>query len=397
MLLLFVIYMAFISLGLPDAVLGAAWPVMSHDLHAPLEFAGVISLFISVGTVVSSLGVTKMMRHFGVGKVVAFSVLLTAGALLGFSMANVTLALILLAVPLGLGAGSVDAALNNFVAVHYKAKHMNYLHSFWGVGATTGPLIIANYLFLKEGWRDGYAMIAYVQFSLVIVLFAALPLWRKAVLIPSEHQQEKEQKEGQAEGQERPLVTNMSALKIQGVSLQLAMFFCYCAIEIGTGLWAASFLTVVKNTPPVDAAFWVAMFYLGITAGRFACGAVSDNIAAETLVRYGSAIILLGCVLLALPFSAIWAKIGLVCIGLGCAPIFPNTLHLTPKRFGIDASQAIIGMSMATAYIGIMVVPLLLGAIAQAVSFAVLPFILLVFGVGTFVTTERLKRYRKAT
>ena len=382
MLLLFIIYIAFISLGLPDAVLGSSWPVMRNDLNASLEFAGVISLIISAGTVLSSLYVTKAIHYFGIGKVVALSVLLTAVALLGFSLSNMALTLVFLAIPLGVGAGAVDAGLNNFVALHYKAKHMNYLHSFWGVGATAGPLLMANFLALTEGWREGYITIAVVQFVLVILLFASLPLWKKFVT----HSVTKDEESA-------PLVTNMTALKMKGVSLQLAMFFSYCAIETSTGLWAASYLTTERNILPVDAAFWVALYYLGITAGRFACGVIAEKVVEETLIRIGVVIILFGCVLLALPFSGELAKIGLILIGLGCAPIFPNTLQMTPKRFGSSASQAIIGLSMATAYIGIMVVPPILGATAKIFTFASFPMILLLLAAILLLTTERLRRY----
>lgn len=382
MLLLFIIYIAFISLGLPDAVLGSSWPVMKNDLDTSLEFAGVISFIISAGTVISSLYVTKAIHYLGIGKVVALSVLLTAVALLGFSMANVVLALVFLAIPLGIGAGAVDAALNNFVALHYKAKHMNYLHSFWGVGATAGPLLMANYLTLKEGWRDGYMVIAVVQFLLVIVLFSALPLWKKFLFKPLE-----------SEESNAPIVTNVSILKMKGVPLQLAVFFCYCSIEMSTGLWAASYLTAEKNVQPSDAAFWVAMYYLGITAGRFACGVIAEKIAEETLIRSGVIIILFGCLLLALPFSGELAKIGLILIGLGCAPIFPNTIHMTPKRFGASSSQAIIGLSMATAYVGLMLVLPVLGAVAKVFTFGSLPVILMVLAAIILLTTERLRRY----
>lgn len=382
MLLLFIIYIAFISLGLPDAVLGSSWPVMRSDLNASMEFAGVISLIISAGTVLSSLYVTKAINCFGIGKVVAISVLLTAIALLGFSMSNVALALVFLAIPLGLGAGAVDAALNNFVALHYKAKHMNYLHSFWGVGATAGPLLMANYLAVTQGWRDGYMTIAVVQFLLVIILFSAFPLWKKFLLISPESQEKS-----------TPSVTNFVALKMHGVPLQLSVFFCYCSIEMSTGLWAASYLTAEKSLAPSDAAFWVAMYYLGITAGRFACGVIAERIKEESLIRAGVIIILLGCLLLALPFSAVLAKMGLILIGLGCAPIFPNTIHMTPKRFGSSASQAIIGLSMATAYVGLMLVPPVLGVVAKTFTFASLPVILVLLAVVILVTTERLRRY----
>lgn len=382
MLLLFIIYIAFISLGLPDAVLGSSWPVMRNDLDASLEFAGVISLLISAGTVISSLYVTKAINGFGIGKVVAVSVLLTAIALLGFSLSNVALALVFLAIPLGLGAGAVDAALNNFVALHYRAKHMNYLHSFWGVGATAGPLLMANYLALEQGWRDGYITIAIIQFLLVIVLFASLPLWKKFAVTSLE-----------SNDTSGALVSNATALKIKGVPLQMVVFFCYCSIEMSTGLWAASYLTTQRDVLAADAAFWVAMYYLGITAGRFACGVMADKITEETLIRSGVVIILFGCILLALPLADELAKMGLIFIGLGCAPIFPNTLQMTPKRFGSAASQTIIGLSMATAYIGIMIVPPVLGGAATAFTFASLPVILVILSVVILVTTERLRRY----
>lgn len=386
MLLLFIIYIAFISLGLPDAVLGSSWPVMKNDLNASLEFAGVISLIISAGTVLSSLYVTKAIHYVGIGKVVALSVLLTAIALFGFSMSNMAWALVFLAIPLGVGAGAVDAALNNFVALHYRAKHMNYLHSFWGVGATAGPLLMANYLALNDGWRDGYMTIAILQFLLVILLFASLPLWKK-IVISSVRSNETN----------TPLVTNASALKMKGVPLQLAVFFSYCSIEMSTGLWAASYLTTERNILPVDAAFWVAMYYLGITVGRFACGVIAEKVTEETLIRSGVVIILFGCILLALPYSDELAKIGLILIGLGCAPIFPNTIQMTPKRFGSSASQAIIGLSMAMAYIGIMVVPPILGFTAKILTFASFPMILLLLAGIILLTTERLRRYHSSS
>ncbi|WP_191603412.1 MFS transporter [Marinomonas algicola] len=382
MLLLFIIYIAFISLGLPDAILGSSWPVMKNDLNASLEFAGIISFIISAGTVISSLYVTKMIHYLGIGKVVALSVLLTAVALLGFSMANIALALVFLAIPLGIGAGAVDAALNNFVALHYKSKHMNYLHSFWGVGATAGPLLMVNFLAVNQGWRDGYMIIALVQFLLVAVLFLSLPLWKTFLLKPSKSQE-----------MNTPLVSNISALNISGVPLQLTVFFCYCSIEMSTGLWAASYLTTEKSLLPSDAAFWVAMYYSGITIGRFTCGVIAEKIAEETLIRSGVIMILLGCLLLALPLSGELAKIGLILIGLGCAPIFPNTIHLTPNRFGPTASQTIIGLSMASAYVGLMLFPPLLGLIAKPFTFASLPVTLIFMSVILLLATERLRRF----
>ena len=381
LLLLVVIYLAFISLGLPDAILGAAWPTMGTSIQAPLEFAGVLSFLMSLGTVISSLLTAHLLNRFGIGKVVAFSVLLTASALLGFSLSHQVLTLALLSVPLGIGAGAVDSALNNFVALNYRAKHMNYLHSFWGVGATAGPLIMANYLMLDNGWRQGYETIALLQFGLVFILFISLPLWKSAL-----------SKNTSNEAESPIFISNKQALKKTGVSLQLALFFCYCALELGTGLWAASYLTIERGILAQDAAFWTAMFYLGITIGRFLCGVIADKFNEESMIRFGILSILVGALALILPLPALVSQLGLALIGLGCAPIFPNTLHLTPKRFGKAASQAVIGLSIATAYVGITLVPPLMGALLTNLSFSYFPLLLLLLGLGMLFTSERLKR-----
>ncbi|MGF1688085.1 MFS transporter [Photobacterium japonica] len=380
-LLLVIIYLAFISLGLPDAVLGSSWPVMRHDLGADLAFAGVIAFVTSAGTVISSLLSTQLIHRFGPGKVVAISVLMTALALLGFTVASHAWIIVLLAIPLGLGAGSVDAALNNFVALHYQSKHMNYLHSFWGVGATAGPLIMAMFLSQQGGWRDGYATLSYIQFALVAGLFLSLPLWQRATgSTPHDD-----------EATASP-VTNRQVLSIRGVKLQLLMFCAYCSLEAGTGLWAASYLTVEKGMAPTDAAFWTAMYFLGITGGRFLCGFIADHIPSATLIRTGLLTILAGVLALLLPLPAAFTPVGLMLVGLGCAPIYPNTIHLTPQRFGKAASQAIIGLSMACAYVGTTLLPPLMGTTMTALSFTLFPVILLALCLIMLVTTERLNR-----
>lgn len=381
MLLLIVIYLAFISLGLPDAILGAAWPTMGTSIQAPLEFAGMLSFLMSLGTVISSLLTAHLLNRFGIGRVVAFSVLLTACALLGFSLSQQVLALALLSVPLGIGAGAVDSALNNFVALNYRAKHMNYLHSFWGVGATAGPLIMANYLMMNEGWREGYHTIALLQFALVFILLISLPLWKK-------HLKSQVPEEEEHTG----FLSNRQALKKAGVHLQLVLFFCYCALELGSGLWAASYLTLEKNVLPQAAAFWTAVFYLGITLGRFLCGFIADSLSEEKVIRLGIFSVLLGALALLAPLPAIVSQLGLALIGFGCAPIYPNTIHLTPKRFGKAASQAVIGLSIAAAYIGITLVPPLMGALFTHLSFAYFPLLLLLLGLVMLFTSEKLSQ-----
>ncbi len=381
MLLLTIIYLAFISLGLPDAVLGSAWPIISQDINTSLEYAGAVSFVISAGTVISSLMAARIIFRFGTGKVLAFSVLATAAALLGFAFSYHLFAMVLLAIPLGLGGGAVDAALNNFVALNYKAKHMNYLHSFWGVGATAGPFIMAAYLLVSEGWRDGYLTLAVIQFILVIALFLTIPLWKNTLI--------SESNEGEQQAQEAP-VSNTMALAIKGVKSQLFIFCCYCSLEAGTGLWAASYLTQTKGVAASDAAFWTAMFFLGITAGRFACGMIADKINEERLIQVGTVTILIGVLGLIAPVPLIMTQLSLVLIGLGCAPIYPNTMHLTPQRFGKNASQAIIGLSMATAYTGITLVPPAMGMVVGALSFSYFPFILLLLSIAMLVVTEQL-------
>lgn len=380
LLLLAIIYLAFISLGLPDAVLGASWPMMSQSLEASLSTAGFISLVVSLGTVLSSLMTSRLIAWLGVGRVVVFSVLLTAIALLGIAHSHFVFVMVLLAIPLGIGAGAVDAALNNFVALHYRSKHMNFLHSFWGVGATAGPLIMANFLLLQDGWRIGYSVIAYTQFGLVLVLLLALPLWGKAIGRSS------------TASNEEPQMNNRAAFKLPHVKVQMMLFFCYCSVELGTGLWSASFLIIERQVSAADAAFWVAVYYSGITLGRFICGAISHRISEVTLIRIGVSFMLLGALVLVLPMAGILSKFGLLLIGLGCAPVYPNTIHLTPVRFGSQASQAIIGLSMAMAYVGNTIVPPSLGLFLQHISFAWFPYLILLFAIGLWFCTERLNR-----
>ncbi len=364
--LLVIIYISFISLGLPDALLGAAWPVMSADLGASLSLAGVLSMIVAGGTIVSSLMSERVIRRFGTGRVTAFSVLLTAIALLGFSLLPRFWMMCLMAVPLGLGAGSVDTALNNFVALHYKARHMNWLHCFWGVGATVGPMIMSAYLAIKGGWKLGYGTIGLIQVVLVVVLFASLPLWKRAA-----------RGEAESEQSAQPMPTMRQTLRTPGVRFAMLSFFAYCALELTTGLWGSSFLVIVKGVTAEAAARWISFYYLGITAGRFATGFLSFKLSNNAMIRLGLGIIALGLLAVLLPLGNVLLQIGFVLIGLGCAPIFPGMLHETPVRFGTGLSQRLIGLQMASAYVGSTFMPLLFGAIAQYVTINLFPYYLL--------------------
>lgn len=366
-LLLAIIYIAFISLGLPDSLLGAAWPVMHEDLGAPLSYAGIISMIIAFGTVVSSLQSDRLTLWLGTGKVTAISVAMTATALLGFSASSEFWMLCLWAIPYGLGAGGVDAALNNYVALHCRSWHMSWLHCMWGVGAATGPYIMGMALEMGKGWPAGYHIIAVMQVVLTIILFASLPLWKER------------KDEVQADsGHKRKPLSLREIFRIPGAREILVAFFCYSAVEQTCGLWASSFLNLSKGISAEQAASFGAMFFIGITVGRAINGFLAMRMHDESMIRMGQVLILFGIVTVMLPAGDAVALAGLILIGLGCAPIYPCIIHSTPTHFGKDKSQAIIGVQMAAAYIGTMLMPPLFGILANHLSISLLPIYLLV-------------------
>ena len=356
-LLLLVIYLAFISLGLPDSLLGPAWPTMYVDLAVPIHYAGFISMIVAGGTVVSSLWSAKLINRLGVAAVTTGSVLMTALALLGFSFSDHFIYLCLLAIPLGLGAGCVDAALNNYVALHYEARHMNWLHCFWGVGAAAGPIIMARQLAGGQGWSSGYLTVGLLQMALVMVLLLSLRLWAKGP----------DGTAGEGEGH----VGFRTMLRIPGLKYALATFFCYCSVEATFGLWGASYLVFARHLEADAAAWMVSVYYIGITAGRFISGLIAGWLSNRQLVYVGQGIIALGILALLLPYDALVLP-GFLAVGLGCAPVFPALLHETPRNFGKRYAQAAMGMQMASAYVGITLMPLLFGKLASYLGYAVL-------------------------
>lgn len=377
--LLLIIYLAFISLGLPDSLLGSAWPAMFEDLGVPLDYAGIISMIVAAGTVVSSLFSGKLIGKFGVSTVTMTSVLMTAVALMGFAYSHHFLYLCLLAIPLGLGAGSVDSALNNYVALHFQAKHMNWLHSFWGVGAAIGPLIMAGYLAKGESWNIGYQTVAWIQIALVMILLFSLPLWVKSKGIDESNQDKKSPK----------LLTLLATLP--GLKQALVVFFCYCTIEATFGLWGASYLVFERGFEVDQAARLTSLYYLGITIGRFFSGFLTLHFSNRQLVYLGQGVIGLGLVLLFLPSSATVLP-GFLLIGLGCAPIFPSLLHETPVNFGEKHSQTIMGMQMASAYVGITLMPFLFGKIANFTGYGFLLGSLGIFLVLIFLLNGQMNK-----
>ena len=377
-ILLAIIYLAFISLGLPDSLLGAAWPTMHLYFDVPISYAGWASMIIAACTIVSSLLSDRMTRRLGTGRVTAISVGMTAAALFGFSISRAYWMLLLWAVPYGLGAGSVDAALNNYVALHYKSRHMSWLHCFWGLGASIGPAIMGAAITRGMGWSGGYRIISVMQVVLTAILVLSLPLWKN--------------RSDAAKSETGKPMSLGQIIAVPGVKSVMACFFCYCALEQTAGLWASTFLVLRWGVTAEQAAALAGLFYFGITAGRAVSGFATFRFNDKQMVRIGQSILLAGIALLILSISRLTAMIGFVAIGVGCAPVYPSLIHSTPDHFGADRSQAIIGVQMASAYLGTCLMPPLFGLIAAALSVRLMPVFLLILLAVMFVTHEQLNR-----
>lgn len=375
LLLLSLIYLAFISLGLPDSLLGAAWPTMQESYQVPISYMGIISMIISGGTICSSLLSERLTHRFGTKYVTVFSVFLTAVALFGFSLSNSFWFLCIWAVPYGLGAGAIDAALNNYVAIHYTSRHISWLHCFWGVGTIISPYIMSAAL-QHSSWENGYRTVSLIQFVIAIILLSTLSIWK----VNQKNDDEKD---------EHSLLGLKGALKIRGVPFILIGFLCYCAGESTSMLWASSYLTQVRDISKEAAAAFAALFFIGITAGRFAAGFISEKIGDRKMIRLGTTIIFFGIIFISLPIKTdVAALAGLVVIGLGCAPVYPCIIHSTPSHFGSNNSQAIIGIQMASAYMGSTFIPPLFGLIANHISIKLFPVFLLLFFIMMILMIE---------
>ncbi|MEH7492107.1 MFS transporter [Neobacillus niacini] len=381
---LVIIYLAFISLGLPDSLLGVSWSLMQPEFGAPLETAGLLFMTIAGGTIISSFVSGAVLNRFGTGSVTFVSVLMTAGALLGFHFAPSLFWLFICAIPLGLGAGAVDAGINNYVASHYKAHHMSWLHCFWGVGATMGPVIMAQFISGQHSWRSGYLAIAGLQFALVVILFFTLPLWNKVAGNNNSNPTNEQETTNSA------VTEKQKPLQIKGVKYALISFLFYCGAESTMGLWGSSFLVNVKDLSVEEAARWVSLYYAGITIGRFITGFITLKLGNRTLIRMGQIIALVGAALLFLPLPSAFSLVGFMMVGLGLAPIFPCMLHETPTRFGQEHSQTIMGYQMAIAYTGSTFLPPLLGFIAAHSTIGIFPFVIVSFIAIMFLGSERL-------
>ena len=377
--LLAIIYLSFVSLGLPDALLGASWPMMQMEFGVPVSYAGGISLIIAIGTVVSSLLADRMIKALGSGKVTAISAGVTAVALFGFSVSGEYWQLCLWAIPYGLGAGSVDASLNNYVALHYASRHMSWLHCMWGLGASIGPYIMGAALTGGMAWNQGYRVICLIQLVLTAALFLSLPLWKTG----------KQQDGGATSG--KPL-TMKQVLNLKGAREVMLAFFCYCGLEQTCILWGSSYFVLVNGLDEETAASLASVFMLGLTAGRLISGFLTYKINDSNMIRLGQSLIVAGIVAMVLPLGTAATIGGLALAGLGCAPIYPCIIHSTPAHFGEENSQAIIGIQMASAYVGICVLPPVFGLIANHISARLLPGYLSAILVLMILMSEGLNR-----
>ena len=378
-------FRSYSTLGLPDALLGSAWPTMYSEFDVPVSYAGIISMIIALGTIISSLQSDRLTRKLGTGKVTAISVAMTAIALLGFSSSHAFWMLCVWAVPYGLGAGSVDAALNNYVALHYESHHMSWLHCMWGVGATVGPYIMGFALSGGKTWNTGYLYIGVLQIVLTAILVFSLPLW-------------KERKTSESPGNtnenttlEKPL-TLPQIIKIPGAKEVMLCFFCYCAIEQTAGLWASSYLTLFKGVSAETAARFAGMFFIGITVGRAINGFIAMKLQDSQMIRLGQSIIAIGVIVMLLPGPHIISLAGLILIGLGCAPVYPCIIHSTPAHFGAGRSQALIGVQMASAYVGTCLMPPIFGLIANHISIALFPVYIMALLILMVIMHELLSK-----
>jgi len=374
-------YLAFIGLGLPDSLLGSAWPVMYVQLGTDFSFAGIVTMIVAGGTIISSLLSDRVTRRLGAGLTTAIGLLIAAIAMFGFSNASAFWMLCLWAIPYGLAAGTIDAALNNYVALHFSSRHMSWLHSFWGVGAVISPYIMGYALTHDLGWETGYFNVSMIQVGIAIVMFASLPLWRKS-------------KGGVPAPEERGKALSLpQILRIRGVKLVLPAFFSYCAAEASTMLWAVSYLVLHRGISEEIAAQYGALFFWGVTAGRFLGGFVADKAGDRNMIRGSITIMLTGIIMILLPLETNQVSlIGLVILGLGCATVYPSIIHSTPANFGAENSRAIIGVQMAGAYTGSTFMPPLLGLIARFTGIGIYPFFILGFAMLLLLMTELLNR-----
>lgn len=377
-LVLAVIYIVFISLGLPDSLFGVAWPVVHTEFGVDESFASVYSIIVSICTGGVSFVSGTLIRKFGTSRVTFVSILLTAAGLLGISVSPNLVVMMIFAVIMGYGAGAIDTGLNNFVSLHYKARHMNWLHCFWGVGVTVSPMIMSLFLGNGEGqWRSGYRIIAAMQLAIGLIVLFSLKKWRSI---------EKNQIEESSQ-QDSSSLSLIGILKIKGVITSILSLAAYCSMEFLLGTWCATYGVNVFALPPEEAAKWVSLYYGGIMAGRIVAGFVSVRLSDKNLIRGGIIVSFIGILILALPVGKA-SLFGLLLIGFGFGPVFPSVLHSVPERFGATYSADITGYHMGGAYAIGFGVQLVYGFVASWTTFRITPFVLIALCIGLYLLNE---------
>lgn len=384
-ILLIVIYFGFISLGLPDSLFGTAWPAIYTELGLPFSIGSIVTTLITCGTITSSILSTRVIARFGTAKTAAVSTAMTAAALLGFSLSGSFLPLCFLAIPLGLGAGTIDSGLNNYVALHYTSTQMNLLHCFYGIGITISPYLMSRLLATSAGWRGGYRGAFFIQLGIALLLFLTLPLWKKVT--------EKEA----VEEQPAKVLSLKELAKIPGVKNMWLLFLCSCGIENVTNCWGSTFLVEFKNITADQAAKTMILYFVGFTIGRLLSGVLASKLSCWKIIRMGMAAMSVGMVLLLLPFPGFTVVLGLFLIGMGNGPLFPNFTYLAPRNFGADISQAVIGSQIASANAGFLLAPLLCSLLGQAFGMGVFPIYLTALFVCLALGVRKIQKTMTAT
>ncbi|MDR0986564.1 MAG: MFS transporter [Ruminococcus sp.] len=384
-ILLVLIYFAFISLGLPDGLFGAAWPIIRGEVNLSQEMGGIYSMVTSGATILSSLLATQIIHKLGTGKVLVISVFITSVSLLifplnlaGFSQPYVYMCIV--GFILGLGAGCVDAGLNNYVALHFKASHMSFLHCFWGVGCMVSPIALSIYLTNGGSWQQTYYTIGFMQLALAIILIFSVPMWAKVPVKP----------EALHDGDNSVKLTNSQTLKLPLIKTSVIAFLCYCGYEAAMILWVPSYVIEVDGRTAEVGAFFSSLFFMGITGGRFISGLLSEKVGMKNLARYGCIAAILGIIMVILPFGEILTGVGVALVGAGAGPFYPAMMYRTPESFGVAASQSAIGLQMAFAYTGSTLLPPLIGLL----PLKYFPYCVLALALLTFILSESLN-FRK--
>ena len=383
--LLVVIYISFIAVGLPDSLLGVAWPVMYVEFGLPISVNGYIAMMMSACTIVSSLFSARINHKIGTGVVTAISTAMTALALFGYAYSENVVCLFLLAIPLGLGAGAIDSGLNSFVALHYSVAQMNFLQCFYGLGVLISPWLMSMALGTEGDWRKGYLIVAVIQSALTVLTVAALPLWKNM-----------EKRVVAQEKTETKILSVKQLLRTPGVGISCLAFALACGMELSFGTWCSTYFVEAKGVPANYAAQITVLFYVGMTAGRFLSGLFAKKLTPTQMLWISGAALLVAVLVLMLPVGLGVSAVALLLAGVGVGPLFPNLVHLTPVAFGRDVASSVIGMQMSASYLGITLMPAVFGVLAQHIGVSLFPgFLLLAHFVYLILLSVLLRRFQK--